>query len=510
MGSKQSHLRQLSRTGIAVAAILALSAGPMVAPAVAAVTEITDMGIADTVDDELFFDPAVPEDRIDVAVVDGVVTLSGSVNNLVAKERAVAVARTVRGVRSVVDQIDVAPFWGLSDADIEADVEEALVEDPATEVWEIGVTVEDGRASLTGTVESWQEKQLAEKVAGQVRGVRSIDNDIDVEYAVDRPDPEIQEDISKALRWNPLVEHSTIAVAVEDGAVTLTGTVGSAAEKNEAVFDAWVSGVTSVDASTLEVEGWARDDDLRTAGAVIKDDAQIRAAVEDALFTDPRVAAANVETEVDDGVVTLRGSVTDLRAKRAAANDARNTIGVTGVVNRLKVRGRSGLSDDEIEQRIRGALTRDPFVERYEIGIQVVDREVYLTGSVDSYFEKSRVDTAAAPIPGVDRVHNSVDVETPTRPLVYDPFIGDLSMLDYEWYDYEPVTTFRTDSEIRDAIHSEMWWSPFVDADQVTVIVDEGVATLTGTVDSWSERAAATENAYEGGAVWVDNDLRVE
>jgi hypothetical protein len=41
------------------------------------------------------------------------------------------------------------------------------------------------------------------------------------------------------------------------------------------------------------------------------------------------------------------------------------------------------------------------------------------------------------------------------------------------------------------------------------VNVTDGVARLEGTVDSWSERAAATENAYEGGAVWVDNDLRV-
>jgi osmotically-inducible protein OsmY len=40
--------------------------------------------------------------------------------------------------------------------------------------------------------------------------------------------------------------------------------------------------------------------------------------------------------------------------------------------------------------------------------------------------------------------------------------------------------------------------------------VTDGVATLTGTVDSWAERRAATDNAYEGGAVWVENELWVE
>jgi osmotically-inducible protein OsmY len=48
-----------------------------------------------------------------------------------------------------------------------------------------------------------------------------------------------------------------------------------------------------------------------------------------------------------------------------------------------------------------------------------------------------------------------------------------------------------------------------VDSEQITVTVDDGVATLTGTVDSYTEMEAAVENAYEGGAVWVDNDLEL-
>jgi len=40
--------------------------------------------------------------------------------------------------------------------------------------------------------------------------------------------------------------------------------------------------------------------------------------------------------------------------------------------------------------------------------------------------------------------------------------------------------------------------------------VDDGTATLTGTVESWNEFWAAEENALEGGAVAVDNDLIVD
>ena len=44
----------------------------------------------------------------------------------------------------------------------------------------------------------------------------------------------------------------------------------------------------------------------------------------------------------------------------------------------------------------------------------------------------------------------------------------------------------------------------------VVVSVEDGTATLTGTVDTWYERRSATENAFEGGARAVDNDLRVD
>jgi len=55
----------------------------------------------------------------------------------------------------------------------------------------------------------------------------------------------------------------------------------------------------------------------------------------------------------------------------------------------------------------------------------------------------------------------------------------------------------------------EFFWSPFVDGDDITVQMEDGVAELTGTVDTWSEREAAEENARQGGAVIVDNDLLV-
>ena len=63
---------------------------------------------------------------------------------------------------------------------------------------------------------------------------------------------------------------------------------------------------------------------------------------------------------------------------------------------------------------------------------------------------------------------------------------------------------------MKEDIESEFFWSPFVDGGDITVEVDEGVATLTGEVDDWAELTAASENAWEGGAFNVINKLDVK
>jgi osmotically-inducible protein OsmY len=285
--------------------------------------------------------------------------------------------------------------------------------------------------------------------------------------------------------------------------------VGSVAEKSEARIDAWVAGVKSVDTSDLEVKKWARDPELRKDKYADKSDQDIEDAIEDALFYDPRVKSFNVTPYSNSGVLTLRGMVDNLKAKRSAAQTARNTVGVIRVINRIKVRP-DVVSDTEIEKNIREAIARDPIVELYEITVTVNDGIAYLSGTVDSFFEKGHADDIASLIYGVVEVRNNLIVRYPKYPLVYDPFIYDWYIYDYDWYDYKPYHTFLSDKEIETRIESEFFWSPFVDANEVNVTVDDGMATLTGEVDSWIEYHSATENAYEGGAVWVYNKLNIK
>jgi osmotically-inducible protein OsmY len=243
---------------------------------------------------------------------------------------------------------------------------------------------------------------------------------------------------------------------------------------------------------------------------VVKSEKEIREAVNDALLFSPRVMSYNVRPEVSGDTVTLRGTVDNLKAKRAAAQLARNTVGVHYVENRIKVRPGVRLSDGKIENRIERALIRHPYLESYEITASVTGGMADLYGRVDSYFEKAQAEDLASRVQGVVYVDNNIIVDDDYDPLNYDPYIDEWSPPDFDWYHYEPSLTMKRDEEIKEEIKDELFWSPFVDANEVYVRVEDGVATLTGTVDSWSEYTAATENAYEGGATWVHNQLAVK
>jgi osmotically-inducible protein OsmY len=494
--------------------VTALLAG--VAVSFAAETErLSDREIADAVEDELRLDAAVPHHRIDVATTDGVVTLTGVVTNITAGKRAVDVASIVRGVRSVIDLIRVMPLWDVSDETIQANVRDALRRDSATEDWQIDAVVEDGTVTLAGVVDSWQEGRLAEKVAGNVRGVREVVNRLAVVSAGERSDAELQLEITSLMRWEARLARSAIVVSVSQGGVALSGTVCSLGEKNLAGKVAWVRGVTHVDASAVEVMACPQEPQTRPPATPPPPDDRIAEAVRDALRHDPRVVSFDVEVDVVKGEVMLRGRVDDLRARRAATQDARNTTGVTSVVNRIKLRSDLFLPsillpDDELEQRVAEGFEQDPLIERHEIEVEAIDGTIYLRGSVDTFLDKARADDLASKILGVVEVRNHLVVEDPLIVWHSEPILDDFPVVDYDWYRPRLPDTIKSDDQIRRAIEHQLWWSTQVNSDDVTVVVDDGVATLTGSVGSWHERSAATKNAYDGGAILVRNRLSIE
>lgn len=477
-----------------------------VATSVAA-QEIADSEIAEAVDDQLIADGAMPADGIDVAVNDGIVTLTGDVDNILAKERAERLATIVKGVRGVVNDIVVMPRYRPDD-EIEQAIEDALERDPVADPSDVRLTVKNGAAILSGTVDSWEMTQLIERVAKGVRGVTDITNNLENEFATDRSDSEIKSEIMKSIRWDAYLDGSLITVNVEDGHVELEGVVGSAAEKDRAYRRAWVPGVKNVDIDMedLEVKHWARDEELRKMKYNSITDAEIEQAVIDALEDAPRVSPVDIEVDVDDGEVTLRGDVDNLHAKRLAGRHARAIVGVWRVNNRIKIAGEAP-SDRRLELDIRTSIAENPYLESFEIDVSVDDGIVYLLGMVDTAFEKAQAGELAGNHIGVKSVKNHIDIGTATS-SIYSPYVG----WPYDPIDVQSKIDSRADFDaaIESDIESEIFWSPFVSNDDVEVDVEGGVATLTGSVGTWTEYNAAEDNAYQGGAVDVVNEIVFE
>ncbi|MGW8314177.1 MAG: BON domain-containing protein [Bacteroidales bacterium] len=468
--------------------------------------KLDDADIADAIENECRFDHAIDVNKIDVEVLKGIAELTGTVHNLKAKERATRIAELVKGVRAVSNRIEVDPPVVLSDAGIRDHIVQALLDDPATDSYEIGVDVNNKVVTLTGTVDSYQEKMLSEDVAKSVTGVVGLNSEIDIDYKINRPDGEILQDVREALKWSMLVDEGLIDVDVKDGTVELSGIVGSSAEKANAFFTSWVTGVRSVNTDGLEVQWWAKDEDLRKNQYTAVADDEIEDAIMDAAMVDPRVVSSKLLVEAENGWVTLRGTMDNLKAKTAAEKLAEHTTGVTGVTNRIKVRVDLPPTDEEVMTNISMALANNAVTEAWQINVDVNYGIVTLTGTVDSYLEKKEAEWVTSGIEGVNEVNNQLTVNYPYSYFWwgYYPY--------YNLYITPPQTTslIPNDDRIKKNIASEIWWSPFVDRDQVTITVQNGEVTLEGTVDSWREYRKAAENAWEGGAFSVDNKLVVK
>jgi len=502
------------------ATILLIAAGlqiPLLPPLQAATTgkKITDSAITIAVENEILFDRGVFPNDVDVSTREGIVTLSGSADNLLAKERAVKIAESIRGVRGAIDLITVTPI-SRPDADIRKDILAALQEDPATESYQVAVSVLEGVATLTGTVGSYAEKQLSARIVMGVMGVKAIRNDVTINYLAKRTDPEIQADILARLRWDIWINAGLISAAVKDGNVTLTGMVGSAIGKSRAYDDAWVNGVVSVNDSGMIIEPWIYVNARKKLEYSIMPDSEIKRAVEAAFRLDPRVSAFSPEVTVQLGEVRLRGIVGNLKAKTSAEQDAKNIVSVWWVDNFLKVRPKERLTDAEMKNQLNAALFWDPLLEGSTIDATVINGVADLSGTVSSNLQKDEAQDVASRTKGVLLVRNYLKVEPETSTTRYfGPYNPSYYWLYFERPAYSASgmlgpRPYLTDEQIKTNIQDRLYWSPFVDLDSIKVTVEDRVATLTGTVGTWIGWEEVDKDAHNGGADVVLNRVKIK
>jgi osmotically-inducible protein OsmY len=199
------------------------------------------------VNDELFWDPKVDNAAVAVTADEGAITLRGTVGSLREKREAKKAAQRVFGVISVDDKLQVRLMDDMrrADADLRGDVLRALSLDSLVPQ-SVDVKVSDGFVTLKGSVDWQYQRDEADQVASNIVGILDVYNEIEIEnatpYAYD-----VKDSIKKALKRNAGVDGDGLSVTTNSGTVTISGTVRSWAEHDEAIDAAWAApGVTSV------------------------------------------------------------------------------------------------------------------------------------------------------------------------------------------------------------------------------------------------------------------------
>lgn len=313
----------------ALLSVLALRTPAQVrAPRVSPSSLITRSEVVQAVVRKLNSDPHLDASALTVAERSGIVELAGTVPVSPWRARAAQVARVVQGVRGVVNRIRVVAVR-RPDGDVAAGIRRALRATAALAKMPITVRVEDGVVELSGVISTWEQQQLAERVASSVPGVRFCQNQLAASTRRKRTAAMVAADIRTRLEWDPLVRTAPVEVAVSNGHVGLKGRVGGPAERRRAIELAWVKSVVAVDATELVVDALQRpDNDVRLR---FPTDAEVSLALSDLKPFWPSIAASTVSTTVASGVVTLRGTVQTLAEKQAAEDMVRSAVGVVSV-----------------------------------------------------------------------------------------------------------------------------------------------------------------------------------
>ncbi len=207
----------------------------------------TDTQIQKDVMTELKWDPSVSPARISVTAEDGIITLHGTVPHYSDKTRAEVAAQRVGGVRAVADELEV----NLLESYIRSDEDIAKAAATALE-WSyqvpssVSVTVDRAWIYLRGETEWEYQRQAARNCVSSLMGVRGVTSEISLKSKIQPSGIKIR--IEEALKRSAESDAQKIKVEVAGTQVTLSGTVHSFSEIEDARFAAWSApGVMSVE-----------------------------------------------------------------------------------------------------------------------------------------------------------------------------------------------------------------------------------------------------------------------
>lgn len=299
---------------------------------------------------------------------------------------------------------------------------------------QVHVDSNDAVVTLYGKVKDPAQKQTAERVVREIKGVRGVRNLLQIvpatqEKLVARADADLKDQAEKMLREDPALKDSRIRVkAVDKGVVIIEGRAATFSDQLRAVADVdQIPGVRRVVPQLQGPEQYGEKErnitfdrePAKVEPRTSLTDTRITAEVKLKLLGASHVASRDINVDSNDGVVTLFGSVPDEAAKDKAEVEAARVSGVTRVRNQLEVvperkREVVAISDREIERDLKERFSRHR--EHEGIEYEVENGTVRLTGTVESAWQKLEVMRMARQVKGVKLVHEELAIVPREKP----------------------------------------------------------------------------------------------
>lgn len=222
----------------------------------------------------------------------------------------------------------------LSDTDIR--VRDAVLRqlewDPQVDASAIGVSAKNGAITLTGYIDSYAGKLMAERAAKRVRGVRAVANDVEVRLKLGRTDADIAADVARVVELRSTIPE-TVQATVHDAHVTLTGTVNWLFQSQDAERVVHhIRGVRSVQ-NYITV----------TPKTMVKD---VRHRIVAALHRNASLDAQHIFVGVAGDTAVLNGTVGSWLQREAAEEAAAEAPGIARIDNRIVVEPRDTPVDE--------------------------------------------------------------------------------------------------------------------------------------------------------------------
>lgn len=219
-----------------------------------------------------------------------------------------------------------------------------------------------------------------------------------------KSDNELYKELIEKLHDEPGINPDNIVLRVNEGIITISGTVSSFPQRKMVV-----RAISSIEG----VKGIADELQVNLPDTYKRDDAAIAKAAVQALEWNVLVPHDKIQAVVENGRVTLTGEVSHYYQRKSAEKAVRNLVGVTGINNHIYIKTPPAtLSPEDVKEKIKKEFERNALIDAQAIKVETSDGKIILQGKVRSWPEYREASRAAWTVPGVTQVDNQLKVST--------------------------------------------------------------------------------------------------